>query len=131
MADPRSSGIGPLPNKFRGMFVYSVGVCRKAEDAYPTGVPGPCSQFKWNPNCSFTFVTLKDILVTLCSLLCLCIFHVWSLSLNYILLITARILFPWISLSCKIWPKMKNIYIYSETLLWIFFLQNLRIISGS
>ena len=23
----------------------SAGVCKKAEDAYPTGTPGPCSQF--------------------------------------------------------------------------------------
>ena len=32
-------------------------VSRKAEDAYSTCAPGPCSQFYWSPSCSFAFVT--------------------------------------------------------------------------
>ena len=39
------------------------------------------------------------ILVTLCSLLCMSVFHVWSLSLDCILLITAITLVPLITLS--------------------------------
>ena len=50
---------------------------------YPTGAPGPCSKF----------------LVALCSLLCMSVFNVWSLSLGYILLITAITLFPLVTLA--------------------------------
>ena len=39
------------------------------------------------------------ILVTLCSLLYFSVFHVWSLSLDYILLISTRILVPLITIS--------------------------------
>ena len=38
------------------------------------------------------------ILITLCSLLCISVFHVWSLSMDYILLITAITLVPLITL---------------------------------
>ena len=38
-------------------------------------------------------------LVTLCSLLCMYVFHVWPFSLDYFLLISARTLVPLITLS--------------------------------
>ena len=71
----------------------SVGVSRKAEDAYTTGAHDPCSQFLVEPEllsyfCYFVCV----ILITLCFLLCLSVFHVWSLSMDYLLLISAKIL---------------------------------------
>ena len=51
------------------------------------------------------------ILVTLCSLLCLSVFHIWSLSLEYILLISARILVPLVTLPIEfygnMWPFMQ------------------------
>ena len=78
----------------------SAGVSRKAEDAYPTDAPGPCSQFLAESELLIYFCYFVCmILVTLCSLLCMSVFHVWSLSLDYILLITAITLVPSISLS--------------------------------
>ena len=70
------------------------------EDAYPTDAPGPCSQFLVESElliCFCYFVCM--ILVALCSLLCLSVFHVWSLSLDCILLISTRILVPLFTLS--------------------------------
>ena len=59
-----------------------VGVSKNAEDAYSNGAPGPCSE-------SVLLIcfcySVHIILVTLCSLLCMSVFHVWSLSLDYIL----------------------------------------------
>ena len=75
----------------------SAGVSSKADDAYPTGAPGPCSQFLVEFICFCCFVCV--ILVTICSLLCMSVFHVWSLSLDDIIMITAIILVPLITLS--------------------------------
>ena len=55
----------------------SVGVSGNAEDAYPTGAPVPWSQFLVESElliyfCFFVYI----ILVILCSLLCLFIFHI-------------------------------------------------------
>ena len=74
-------------------------VSRKAEDAYPTDTPGPCSQFYG--------VRVAYLLLLLCIydfsyfmfLLCMSVFSVWSLSLDYILLIAAITLVPLIILS--------------------------------
>ena len=84
----------------------------KAEDAYPTGAPGPCSQFLVESEyliCFCYFVCI--ILVTLSSLLCMSLFHVWSLSLYYTLLITAKTLVPLVT------PYIKNFikYTYLQT----------------
>ena len=69
---------------------YSVGVSGKAEDVYPTSAPGPCSKFIVESELLIYFCYfLCIILVTLCSMLLLSDFQVWSLSLDYILLITA------------------------------------------
>ena len=68
-----------------------------------SNAPGPCSQFLVESAlliCFCYFVCM--ILVTLCSLLCMSVFHVWSLSLDYILLITAITLVPLITLSIRI-----------------------------
>ena len=73
------------------------GVSRKAEDAYHTDAPSPCSHFSGVRVAHL--LLLLCILVTLCSLLCVSVFHVWSLSLDYILLITAITLVPLITLS--------------------------------
>ena len=75
----------------------SAGVSRTADAAYPTGVSGPCSQFLVESelfiyNCCLICI----ILGTLCSLLGLSVFYVWSSSLDYIL--SARILVPLIYL---------------------------------
>ena len=71
------------------------GVSRKAEEAYPTSAPGPCSQFLVESELLIYFgFFVHFILIILCSLLCLSAFHVWSLSLDYILLISASILVP-------------------------------------
>ena len=68
----------------------SAGVSRKAEEACPTGAPGPCSQFLVESElliffCYFVHVCI--ILVILCSLLCVSVFHVLSLFPDYIILI--------------------------------------------
>ena len=47
---------------------------------------------------AYLLLLLCIILVTLCSLLCMSVFHVWSLSLDYILFITAKTLAPFILL---------------------------------
>ena len=80
---------------FLASFIYpgllmnnSAGVSRKVEEDYPTCAPGPCFQFLVESElliCFCYFVCM--ILVTLCSLLCMSVLHVWSLSLDYILLI--------------------------------------------
>ena len=81
----------------------SAGVSRRAEDAYSTDTPGLCSQFLLESElfvyfCLFIYI----ILVILYSLLCLSVFHVWYLSLDYIDLISARILVPLITLGINI-----------------------------
>ena len=88
---------------YSGLFMSnSADVSWEAEDAYPIDASGPCSQF-WVVSelliylCYFVCV----ILVTLCSMLCLSVYHVWSLSLYYICLISARILVPLINLSSQ------------------------------
>lgn len=43
------------------------------------------------------------MLVTLCYLVCMSVFHIWSLSLDYILLISTIILVPFITLSKTVW----------------------------
>ena len=70
-------------------------------DDYPTGTPGPCSQFLVETVLLiyiYYFVSMIFIFF-LCSVLCMSVLYVWSLSLDYILLIFARILFPLITLS--------------------------------
>ena len=78
------------------------GVSRKAEDAYPTGVPGPYSQF-------FSGVRVSHLLLILCMyyfsylmFFVVYVSHVWSLSLDYFLLISARTLVPLVNL----WPRL-------------------------
>ena len=56
----------------------------------------PC--FQWSPSCSFSFVIVCIILVILCSLLWVSVFHVWSSSLDYFLLFSPRILVSLITL---------------------------------
>ena len=71
---------------------------------YPTGAPGPCSQFLVDSElliCFCHFVCM--ILVTLCSLLFMFVFHVRSLSLDYILLITTLTLVPLITYKAASW----------------------------
>ena len=47
-------------------------VSRKAEDAYPTDAPGPCSEFLEEPELLIYFCCFVCmILVNLCSLLCM------------------------------------------------------------
>ena len=75
-------------------------VSRKAEDVYPIGASGPCSQFLVESVlliCFCYFVCM--ILITSCSLLCTSVLHAWSLLLDYILFITAITLVPLIILS--------------------------------
>ena len=77
-----------------------MGVIRKAEVAYPTGAPGPCSRLLMETElliCFCYFVCM--ILVALCFSLCVSVFNVWSLSLGYILLIAAIALVPLITLT--------------------------------
>ena len=74
-----------------------VDVSRKAEAVYPTGTPAPCSQFLVGPSCSLTFFTLH-LSFWLFYVLCVC-FPFLVLSLDYTLLISARILFLLITLS--------------------------------
>ena len=79
----------------------AAGVSRIAEDAYPTAAHGPCCQFLVESEfliCFCYFVCM--ILVTSFSLLWMSVFHVWSLCLDYIILITAVTLVPLIILSC-------------------------------
>ena len=67
---------------------------------HPTGAPGPCSEFVVESElliCFCYFVCM--IVVTLCSLLCMSVFHVWSSSLDCILLITAITVVSLITLS--------------------------------
>ena len=86
----------------------SAGVSRKAEDAYP------CSKFlvESELRISFSYFVCR-ILVTLCPLLCLSVFHVWSLFLDYILLISTRILVPLNTLIyIKIFPSLLIKHLY-------------------
>ena len=72
---------------------------RKAEDAYPTGLLGPFSQFLVESKLLIYFCCFVCIiLVALCSLLRLSVSHVSPLSIDYILLISARILVPLVTL---------------------------------
>ena len=76
----------------------SVDVSGKAEYAYPTGALGPCSQFLMKSELLIYFCYFVCIIyVTLYSLLCLSVSHVWSLSLDSILLISAKIMVPLIT----------------------------------
>ena len=77
----------------------SAGVSRKAEDAYHTVAPGQHSQFLVESElliyyCYFVCI----VLVISHSLLCMSVFHVGSMSFDYFLLISARILIPLITL---------------------------------
>ena len=81
----------------------SAGVSRKAEDTYTTGAPGPFSQFLVESElliCFCYFVWM--ILVTVCFLLRMSVFNVRSLSLDYILLITA------VTLVLSVTPSVEN-----------------------
>ena len=71
----------------------SVGVSGNAKDAYPTKVLVESELLI----CFCYFVSM--ILDSFCSLLCMSVFHVWSFSLDYILLITTITLVPLITLS--------------------------------
>ena len=89
-----------------------MGASKKAEDAYSTGAPGPCSHFLVASELPIGFCYFVCmILVTLCSLLCMSVLHVWSLSLNYILLFTAITLVPLITLlrNSKEKVRIKNL----------------------
>ena len=70
----------------------SGGVSIKEEDAYPSAAPGQCSKFLVESELLIYFFTLYVLFS--CSLLCLSVVHVWSFSLDNILLIFARILYP-------------------------------------
>ena len=85
----------------------SAGVSIKAEDAYPTGAPGHAP--------SFSVVRVAHLLLLPCMydfshfmffvMLCsMSFFHVWSLSMGCILLITAMTLVPLITLSILSYP---------------------------
>ena len=96
------------------------------KDAYLTSAPGWCSQFLVESKfliyfCYFVCI----ILVILCSFLCLSVFHVWSLSLDYILLIYTRILVTWLffiveseNISFQLYYYvLKNVYLFSTQLI--------------
>ena len=71
----------------------------KADKVQPTGGLGPCSQILVEFELLIYFFDFVCIILNiLCSLLCLSVFRVWSLSLDYIHLISARI--PWLLLLC-------------------------------
>ena len=90
---------------YRGFaFLCSAGVSRFAEYVYPTGAPGPCSQLLVESKlfiCMCYFVCMILVTVTLCSLLCMSNFHILSLSLDYIILITSITLVPLTTLWLK------------------------------
>ena len=74
----------------------SADVSRKAEDVYPTCTPGLC----------FQVLLVSELLIYVCYfvlfwliyvLLCVSVFYVWFLYLDYILLMSARILVPLIT----------------------------------
>ena len=71
----------------------SEGVSREAEDAYLTGTPGLSSQFLVEVAHLLTFILLV-ILVISCSLLCVSVFPVQSLSLEHIFFIFIESWFP-------------------------------------
>ena len=88
----------------------SVGVSRKAENAYPTGAPDPCSHFLVESDlliCFYYFVCMIFFVVYV-SFPCLvfvpgshsfvCRYNLGSFDYSYILLIYARILVPLTSL---------------------------------
>ena len=72
----------------------STGASRKAEDAYSTRAPGLCFQpnFKWSLGCFYFCLVYVRFFVVIV------FFLAWSLSLDYILLISATILVPLITL---------------------------------
>ena len=74
----------------------SAGVSRKAEEAYLTGAPGPCYHFLVESKLLTYFCYFVCIMS--CSLLYVSVFNIWFLSLDYILLISSRILVPLITL---------------------------------
>ena len=76
----------------------SAGVFRKAEDTYTTGIPGRCSHFLGRRVAHLLLLLCMCYFGFHCALLCVSVFHVRSLSLDYILLIYVRILFPLITL---------------------------------
>ena len=87
----------------------------KCKNAYPTGAPGPCSRFLVESElfiCFCYFVCI--ILITLWTLLYMSVFHVWSLFLDYILLITSRILVPLITLELIDKNRQKNGYVETQ-----------------
>ena len=70
---------------------------KKFEDAYPTVAPGTCSQFLLE---SDLFISYVAVYLLFCFfptffLLCVTVFPVWFLFLDYVLLISARIGVTW------------------------------------
>ena len=75
---------------FSFLMSHLAGISKKAENAYPTGGPSPCSQFLV---AHLLLLFCMYFLVALCSLLCIYVsFPCLVLSLDDILLITAKIL---------------------------------------
>ena len=69
----------------------SVDISRKADDAYPTGAPGPCSQFLMESELLIYFCFFVRIS---CHLLCVSVFSFGPSSLDCVLFIFAIILVP-------------------------------------
>ena len=91
------------------------GVPRKVEDAYPTVATGPCSQCLVE---SFYFVSLYVLFLLLMFIFVFVCFPAWSLSLDYKLLISARILVPLITLPDFIeWSDFTHPQILEEAVL--------------
>ena len=77
----------------------SAGVPSKAEDDCPISTPGQCSKFLVESELLIYFYYFVCIiLVYSCHLLCLSVFQVSALSLDYIVLISAKTLVPLITL---------------------------------
>ena len=89
----------PLPCTW--LFMSNLaGVSRKAEDTYPTSTPGPFSEVLVEYDLLIYFCYFVCIILVISySLLCLSFFHVWSLTLFYILLISAGNLVPLIKIA--------------------------------
>ena len=101
----------PLMSTWTWPFMSNwAGISRKAEDTYPTGAPGPCFRFLVRYELLIYFCYFVcNILVILCSSLCMSVFHIRSLSLDYIPLISARFLVLLITLSSL--SECTNLYV--------------------
>ena len=105
----------------------SVDVSRKEEDAYPTDASGPSSKLLVESKLHIFFCFfLRIIFAILCCLLCLSVFHVWSLSMDCVIWISARILVPLFTLSlnslniliiCAFYTTAKNLSYYGIAML--------------